>query len=164
MPNIRKTTAQLRAAGSRRVGERNGEPQPEPGVPDYCTDMTDAAKTVWFEMVGVLGGMDVLTKADGKALSRYCQLLARYWECERVIAERGMVQSEPVVSKAGEIVGYIEKERQECKIASALLPQLQRLECDFGLNPAARSRLTTIKHRADDASSKSKARFFGETG
>ena len=145
----------LQLRGSKRVTKRRNEIEAKgpPGTPD-CPDWLDAdAKTKWFELVPRLEQMGVLTLVDQGAVARYCHLWVRWRAAEDFIKKHGEIY--PLKDDKG---------RTKCvqpwpQVATAnkLAQQLTRLEQEFGLTPAARTRIHVKPAAPIDSS---KARFF----
>ena len=146
----------LQLRGSRRVTKRRSELEAKgpPGTPD-CPDWLDAdAKAKWFQLVPRLEQMGVLTLVDEGAVARYCHLWVRWRAAEDFIKKHGEMY--PIKDDKG---------RTKCvqpwpQVATAnkLAMQLTRLEQEFGLTPAARTRIHVPRPAAPLDSSK--ARFF----
>lgn len=146
----------LKLRGSWRAKLNPNEPQPPPGRPSCPRWLSEEAKRFWRRVVPQLDAMGILTKIDGGALARYCQLYARWREAEEFIARRGSVL--PVKNAEGEVIDL--KPFPQVGIASKLAEQLLRLEQQFGLTPSARARLT-VGRSENTNESNNKARFFG---
>ena len=122
----------LKLRGSWRAEGRSAEPKPPKGAPRCPPGLPAEAKTVWRQIVTVLEGVKVLTKADGNALERYSRMVVRWRAVEKYLEENGEIQ---VTDK-----GY-RQQAPEVSIASNLDKALGRLEAEFGLTPAARTRI-----------------------
>jgi P27 family predicted phage terminase small subunit len=109
----------------------------------------------------MLDRMGILTKIDGGALARYCVLWQRWLISEKFLKAYGH-QYETTNRKND--VAY--KPYPELKAAQALATELRRLEQEFGLTPAARTRITAEATQAGAAASDDtrKSRFFKATG
>lgn len=88
--------------------------------------------------------MKVLTRIDTYALSRYCHLWARWRKLERTIADHGETSS--IETKHGSY----EQQRPEVGIANKLMVLLARLEAEFGMTPASRSRVEVSGSQDDE--------------
>jgi len=82
--------------------------------------------------------MRVLTRIDANALTRYCQLWARWKKAELFVQKHGDVY--PLKDESG---------RTKClmpfpqvAIANKLAAQLTGLEQEFGMTPSARTRIS----------------------
>jgi P27 family predicted phage terminase small subunit len=97
----------------------------------------EVAAGKWAELLPLLQGVKVMTRADVEALARYCDTY-EWW-----LATRAKLRAEgdtyPILNDGGEIK-YI-AQRPEVSIAHKLSQQLRQLESDFGLSPAARTSL-----------------------
>lgn len=130
-------TAVLEARGSRRARQDKNEPQPPAGK-GVCPDWIEpAAKEVWAQMVPILDAMGVLTIADTNALTRYCQMFARWKKAEQFIQQFG--ETYPVKSGTGVVKCFFQW--PQVNLAQKLSTALTKLEQEFGLTPSARSRI-----------------------
>lgn len=114
------------------------EPKPDPTRPRCPTWLDEEAKLAWKHVVPQLERMGVLTRIDGNALTRYCQLWARWKKAELFVQKHGDVY--PLKDESG---------RTNClmpfpqvAIANKLAAQLTRLEQEFGMTPSARTRIS----------------------
>lgn len=96
--------------------------------------MTGEAVVEWRRLAPVLARLGLLTEIDGDALAQYCQLWARWREAETELAKHGMVikgsKGAPVLSPF-------------VAIAHRSIAQLRAMLVEFGMTPAARSRIKT---------------------
>jgi P27 family predicted phage terminase small subunit len=106
----------------------------------------------------------LIATVDEFALTRYCVTFARWKEAEMWLQMYGTT-CQVKHPATGEVVGLVSW--PQVKQAQALSEQLQRIEQNFGLSPAARARLTTHEEDEDGATSrraaaqaKDKSRFF----
>ncbi len=123
--------------------------------------LDDDAKRAWRRLIPLLEQMNVLTRIDGNALARYCQLWSRWKRAELFIQKHG--DTYPIKDEKGKIRCL--QQFPQVAIANKLAQQLTRLEQEFGLTPSARSRITQVSGRPLDLRSEaernnSKARFF----
>ena len=105
----------------------------------------------WAQLLPLLQGVKVMTRADIEALARYCDTY-EWW-----LATRAKLKADgdtyPILNDKGE-VKYI-AQRPEVSIAHKLAVQLRQLEQDFGMNPSARTSLHVeepTQKDTDDAS------------
>lgn len=122
----------LKVRGSWRANINRDEPQPDPGEPDKPDWLCPVGSTIWAQMVPLLLGMRVLTKADGPALGRYCEYFADWLACRLHVLDNGLTYE-------------TEKGPRETPEATRMLrleQAMSRLEQCFGLTPSARSRIT----------------------
>lgn len=122
--------------GKRRLNAN--EPKPQEGIPRCPAWLDDEAKTAWKRIVPQLRDMGVLTLIDADALTNYCDTWSRWKKAVLFIQKNGEVFVQKDDSGA---VKYIQQLPQVA-IARNLLAVLNRYQQEFGLTPAARSRLT----------------------
>ena len=95
------------------------------------------AKKVWRYLMPLLEEMKVITKVDRPALTRYCQLWARWIKNEQFLQKFG--ETYPLKDGNGQLRCFVPF--PQVATASKLSQQLLRLEQEFGLTPSARSSL-----------------------
>ena len=108
------------------------EPQPRvrrPKCPDY---LDEAAKREWKRLVPILERMRVLTEADGMALANLCMQYATLIKAQRLLEKSGLLFK----SKSG----YVQQSPLVANVSSDV-DQVNKLCREFGLTPAARTRL-----------------------
>lgn len=140
----RKTpTAILQMNGSWRAKNRpDAKEQAE--LPPAPTWLKGRTLEVWNELAPMLANKGVLTLRDANALARYCQTWVRWREAEEFLDKAGMSFS-IVRDKKGEPVGT--KSHASARLSLALQTILEKLEADFGMNPAARADILTPKEK-----------------
>ena len=116
--------------GKRKLNEN--EPKPLKKAPPCPKWLEPEAKKDWRRLAKALEAMGVLTEADMAAFAGYCQSYARWKEAEERITDRGLVIRTP--SGYPQQVPYI-------SIAQQYLKLMQQFAEQFGLTPAARSRI-----------------------
>lgn len=134
--------------GKRTINEH--EPVPPDGEIAPPPMLRANAREYWNLLAPLLKTMKVLTIADVMAFCRYCNLLARYHELDLALMTSGpMGTLMSTKDKNGKVTGLSEKPisweyRQ-------IQQQLLNLEREFGLTPAARSRLKVERPGATTA-------------
>ena len=115
----------------------NAEPAPPSSGIVMPPHLGEVAAARWRELLPMLEGVRVMTRADVEALARYCDT----WEWWLAVREKLKKEGDtyPILNDGGE-VKYI-AQRPEVSIAHKLAQQLRQLEADFGLSPAARASL-----------------------
>ena len=108
------------------------EPKPLKKAPPCPKWLELEAKKEWRRLAKTLEAMGILTDADMAAFAGYCQAYARWKEAEERITDRGLVIRTP--SGYPQQVPYI-------SIAQQYLKLMQQFAEQFGLTPAARSRI-----------------------
>lgn len=143
---------------------RENEPRPdamqEGHVPEW---LPEAAKEVWRQYVPMLAKCGLARSVDVIALARYCEMLARYirltqwlWANEHLYALR----AEPKKGrKTGRIISL--REHPNVEAQRKLNKMMIVLEREFGMTPAARTRITIDGAKgAQGDVDKLKLRFF----
>ncbi len=133
----RTPTATLRLRNSRWANRNPCEPKPRDGIPQCPSWLDTEAKACWQETVKELRHMGVITMADRKALTAYCRAWSRWREAEEFIQTHGSVH---VIKSDDGKPKYLQQVPQVA-IANRLLLIMNRYQQEFGLTPAARSRI-----------------------
>ena len=128
----------LKLRGSREADREATEPQPEQKRPRLPKWLDEEAKIVWKQVVPQLERMHVLTRIDGNALARYCQLFSRWKKAEQFIQKYG--ESYPLKDKDGNVKCF--QQWPQVAIAHRLSLALTKIEAEFGMTPSGRSRIT----------------------
>ena len=100
------------------------EPKPTKKAPPCPKWLEPEAKKEWRRLAKKMEQLGVLTEVDMAAFAGYCQAYARWKEAEEFITPSGYWQQVPQVS-----------------IAQTYLKMMQKSAEQFGLTPAARSRI-----------------------
>ena len=108
------------------------EPKPARKAPACPKWLEPEAKKEWRRLAKKMEAMGVLTEVDMAAFAGYCQAYARWKEAEERITDRGLVIRTP--SGYPQQVPYI-------SIAQQYLRLMHQFAEQFGLTPAARSRI-----------------------
>lgn len=141
----------LKLRGSWRADTRPNEPQPKKGAPPCPRRLKGEARQIWKSVCRILAEMNVLTRADGAQLERYCTYLARWRECEDFIAKNGATYP-MYTEEASTYIGRMPDGRflvgwcrhPHVTESRALDSALKQMEANFGLTPAARTRIATV--------------------
>jgi P27 family predicted phage terminase small subunit len=129
---------------SGRAGKRkpNANEPKFGGVPECPDWLTAAAVIEWNRIVEELHFLDMLRSVDTAALAGYCQSYARWKSAEQTVEAEGQTINEPIISKAGELVGHKIKRHPATLIARDERAAMARLAALFGFDPSSRSRLS----------------------
>lgn len=141
-----KPTALKRKAGNpgrRKLDEREwAPPAGAPQAPEFLSENREAME-VWKQLVEVLAAAGLATVADGHVLARYCELTIRWREAAAAVRARGLIEeirSAPSKKNpAGRMLGH--RVNAAAKELRDLHKALLLVEREFGLTPAARSRI-----------------------
>ena len=109
------------------------EPMPEKKAPTCPKWLDDEAKKEWKRLAPQMEQLGILTEADRTAFASYCQAYSRWKE-----AEEFMTRSGTTIFKTPS--GYWQQLPQ-VSIAQTYLKIMNRIAEQFGLTPAARSRI-----------------------
>jgi P27 family predicted phage terminase small subunit len=99
--------------------------------------LSDEARKHWRRLVPQLRAMKVLSLLDADALAMYCNTLVRWREAEDFITKHSSVY--PIRDDQGRIKCM--QQFPQVAIARNLLLVLRAYQQEFGLTPAARSRI-----------------------
>jgi P27 family predicted phage terminase small subunit len=116
------------------------EPQPRPVAPKCPDYLDDAARKEWRRLVPVLKRMRVLTEADGIALGNLCQTYSTLIQAQEKLTKQGILYKAPS--------GYI-MQSPLLSVVNQCVDTISKLSREFGLTPAARSRIF-VNPPADD--------------
>src|SRR5688572_8338171 len=108
------------------------EPKPEKRTPTCPSHLSPTAKAEWRRMVVPLHALGMLTEFDRAALASYCQAYGHWVEAERKLRESPMLLRMPS--------GYVQQ-NPWLTIANKQLELMHRYIIEFGLSPAARTRI-----------------------
>jgi P27 family predicted phage terminase small subunit len=131
------------------------EPKPPAGdrPPSPPSYLGKVARAEWARLAKRLHGVGLLTEVDRSKFAMYCQAYARWQEAEQVITEQGMTF---MTDK-----GYV-CQRPEVSISNKQCEIARKIGGEFGLDPAARSRIDVPEPAPPkDAAAQKRARFFG---
>lgn len=109
------------------------EPVPEKKAPECPSWLNDEAKAEWDRLADKMVNLGTLTEMDMAAFAGYCQSYARWKEAEEFIEKHGTIVKTPS--------GYWQQVPQ-VSIAQTYLKIMNKIAEQFGLTPAARSRIT----------------------
>ena len=122
----RTPTPDLKLAGSREAVKREKtEPKFVAGVGRCPSWLDDCSKVEWRRLSKKLSDAGVIQQIDGNALARYCRLWTRWRIVEGLDRSGG-----GICTDTGE--------------ANKLAIQLTKLEAEFGMTPASRSRVIAM--------------------
>jgi P27 family predicted phage terminase small subunit len=110
------------------------EPKPKVGAkpPTPPSYLGALARAEWRRLAPRLHKLGLLTEVDRSKFAMYSQAYARWQEAEKVITEQGMT----FMTEKGYVV-----QRPEVAIALKQCKMAKELGGEFGLDPAARSRI-----------------------
>ncbi len=116
--------------GKRKLN--TNEPRPLKKAPACPKWLEPEARKEWRRLAKKMEALGILTEVDMAAFAGYCQAYARWKEAEEFITQHGTIVKTPS--------GYWQQVPQ-VSIAQTYLKLMNRLAEQFGLTPAARSRI-----------------------
>jgi P27 family predicted phage terminase small subunit len=114
------------------------EPKPEATAPPCPPKLSKGAKKIWAAMVDVVGA-GVITRDNGEPLARYCHALARWWKMAEWLDGNDDTytvfdqQHNTRHVRHPNVITYEKLSRD-----------LLRMEQEFGLTPASRTRVAAL--------------------
>ena len=139
--------------GGRRLNEHEPQPPKPRRAPPAPPELGDVGKQEWKRMARILHDLGLLTGLDRGMLTAYCKSFEQWVEAVRMTDRFGTValtaNRTPVQSP---YVG----------IANRALANMTRIAVEFGLTPAARSRVQAPP--MGDAMDEDEAYMFGPRG
>lgn len=136
-----KTVEQHSLEGTYRVDRHGGVTNPTPavGAPTPPVRLTGAALQEWKRMLELLKNSEMLTVVDGAMLAGYCELHG-----EAVGTKRDIERLRAKLRKRLSVAEMLELQRHIIRLSGHLLRHRQQIRqylVEFGLSPAARSRV-----------------------
>ena len=135
--------------GKRALPEN--EPQPTLGSPVPPVWLSDDAKVQWGRFSVWLEQMGVLTVADGPALER---LVSVYLEVRDL--EATLVRDGRTYATESTVGGRIVKAHPAVAMLNSADTRLRQMLIEFGLTPAARTKVHTVQKRGNTQPDKPK--------
>ena len=134
-----KPTALKKLGGTLQPSRTNPlEPVPEVALGYPPVWLSATAKEYWDEIGGLLLQMKLVSYGDSAALMLLVDVLAEWCAVRKIIKKKGRVYQ--VLSEGG--MTY--KPRPEVAMESDLWRRAHRMLVEFGLTPAARSKVSVI--------------------
>jgi P27 family predicted phage terminase small subunit len=125
-----------------RPGKRpvnRNEPSPRPVTPKCPAHLDERGRQEWRRLIPILRRMRVLTEADGMALGNLCQTYSTMIKAQEKLNETGILYKAPS--------GYV-TQSPLLSVVNQCIETITRLTREFGLTPAARSRI--IAHAPEE--------------
>lgn len=132
--------------GRRPLPENEPEPPAIYAPVKPPTWLRGKGKQVWNTICPMLISVRVLTEADLLALSRYCDLFEEFFTVRKHVKKHGTTY--PIMDGEGRLVKVAEF--PQFKQYRTLNRDLLRMEQEFGLTPAARTRVRALLGSGDD--------------
>ena len=125
--------------GKQKLNKAEPKPPVPRALPKPPSRLLREAKKEWNRLAPVLVGMDVLTEIDLAAFAELCQNYAYYLITDNKILALG---EQGVYAMQKTTTGYVQQ-HPLLSLRRQYYEQWRRGLADFGLTPAARSRLMT---------------------
>jgi P27 family predicted phage terminase small subunit len=119
------------------------EPRPDVEAPACPKWVTGEGRKEWRRIVPLLVRLGLLTKVDRAALVGYCQAWARVVQAEEEMQKPGFQMIEVTDKGYAHVNPWFQVWTQSMK-------QVKAFGAEFGLTPAARSRVQTPEASEDD--------------
>lgn len=116
------------------------EPHAPVRVPSCPAVLGSEARKEYRRAAKLLVQMGVVTEADRAALAAYAMAYGRWVEAERNVAENGMIQK----TSNGNLI-----QNPYLSVANRALEQMVKIAAEFGMTPAARSKLHVEPHEEE---------------
>jgi len=118
--------------------------------------MTNAASLLWDRVCDHLETLKVLSPGDREPLYRYCKMYDRWLRLEQFIDEHGEVYETHAYNR--QATGF--QIRPQMRVLIQLSEQMSKIESQFGMTPAARTRLRSERQ---ESRSEMDRRMFGDS-
>lgn len=106
-------------------------------------ELSPEGRTVWGHVVPDLIKAGRVKRTDLQALTRYCDMVADYWQMTTQIREEGSTISVPTIAKGEDgKSGSMLRRHPLLNEKRALAQTLKEIEDRFGMTPLARANLT----------------------
>jgi P27 family predicted phage terminase small subunit len=164
-----KPTALKLIAGNPGHREISGdEPLPPAGAPDAPSFVDERALQVWNALVPRIARVGLARSIDGGPLERYCVMFVQWRDCQEFIRKNGAeyaVRGEPRLVNGVEKPGRVLYFREYPAVARAakLSRDMLQIEREYGLTPAARTRIRLDAEKVSGGDANElKRRFFAQ--
>lgn len=153
MPPRNKPTRLKILEGVRESRINRHEPQPVALEPDPPRDMAPEALEVWRFTIDELRAMKLLHRCDRDVLVAYCEAVKTHREASRVLATSPLL----ITGQKGNLV-----RNPVLAIQRDAADMLRKLAQEFGLTPAARSRINMEERQTMSGSYDADNPFSGQ--
>lgn len=125
------------------------EPKPKTDMPSCPRHLNKLARAEWHRITPQLEKLGLLSQIDRAALAAYCQAYGRWVEVERKLKELSTmsVDKMPYLYKTmnGNLII-----NPLLSIANKCMEQMHKFLIEFGMTPAARTRISTTPYQKED--------------
>lgn len=118
------------------------EPRPEVAIPECPPWLGPVAQEEWDRVSKQLEVIGLISHIDRAALAGYCEAFQLWHDARKALDEAGsLIQETPN--------GY-QQQRPEVGIINTALKTMRAFMTEFGMTPAARSRVDAMKPQAEE--------------
>jgi P27 family predicted phage terminase small subunit len=135
-PNKKPTALKVLEGNPGKRPLPQNEPKPKPIAPECPEWLIGEGKKMWNRLSSEMERIGLLTVIDGEAFAAACQAWKIFVECQQYINNNGLTYE--YENKGGAVN---EIERPQVKIGQKSLDQFRAFCSEFGLSPAARTRI-----------------------
>jgi P27 family predicted phage terminase small subunit len=146
--------------GKRAIPKTPQPPTQTPIEPDWAAlvpgddhedviRLRETASAEWNRVVPVLDQLGLLTALDAPILTDYALCWARLVQCERALAEDGLLVEVSLLSAEGKAVRTSIARNPMSVTAREYRAQLRAYAAEFGLGPASRARIHLAGEKPD---------------
>lgn len=121
------------------------EPKPVPIAPKCPSWANRYGKRLWKELIPEMERLGLVTKIDGASFAAMCHSYGVWVECEQYLKKHGRTYE--YTNKAGETNMIA---RPEVAIGQKALAEFRRWAAEFGLTPAARTKIEVKVQTEED--------------
>jgi P27 family predicted phage terminase small subunit len=116
--------------------------RPDVAIPTCPQHLGDEARKEWRRISKHLAKLGLISQIDRAALAGYCQSWGRWVEVERKIAAANAADPDKVAGLVTSTPAGYQQISVLMQISNRCLEQMKRFLAEFGMSPAARSRVT----------------------
>lgn len=151
-PPPKPTALRAITGDTRRQAKAPGDHEPKPARerPPRPGHLRETAVVAWDDLCELLDGMGVLTVADGYALEMLVEAYADWRDARAMIELHGMTQPKWMIDPEGEVCVAGIVARPEVGMADKAWRRFHAMLCEFGLTPAARTRVKVKPAEQED--------------
>lgn len=111
------------------------------GVPDQ---LDDDGKRVWVSLTPPLMQSGRFRDTDNEVLTRYCDMVGRYWRMSKRVRDEGETIMVPTIARTADgKPGQMARRHPLLAEMKSLLPELRQIEDRMGMSPLSRANLVS---------------------
>lgn len=117
------------------------EPRPAAAKPNAPAHLSAEAKKHWRTIIKQLHAAKIMTRLDADALAIYCEAYTRWIDANEKVRTDGMVITSP---------NGVPVLNPHLSICNKAFDQMRSMLIEFGMTPAARTKVQAIKEEKDE--------------